>query len=175
MLAAVRDLDDAAAEAAWNGVGSPGPERGLADLLEEQDAQIGRPVRVFALVEARGDLDQRVAVIARRQLALVLRAGQVEVHLQPVGCAGGPRRQRGERRDECARKQKGAAGHIRTPPVSSEITVAPDPGGIKMPALPGGKKSATVAPMPRSRFSSASRFADGRAPLKLRRDVGRRE
>jgi hypothetical protein len=53
--------------------------------------------------------------------------------------------------------------------------VAPDPGGIKMTALPDAKKSATVAPMPRSRFSSAGRFAGGRAPLKLRRDVGRRE
>src|SRR5262245_13752875 len=31
VLAAVGDLDDPAAEAAWNGVGGPGPERGLAD------------------------------------------------------------------------------------------------------------------------------------------------
>src|SRR5262245_54377113 len=127
VLAAIRDLDDAAAEAAWNGVGGPGPERGLADLLEEQDAQISRPVHVFALIEARGDLHQRVAVIARRQLAFVLRAGQVEVHFQPVGGAGGPRRQRGERSDERARKQQGAAGHVRTPPYRRRRRWRPTP------------------------------------------------
>src|SRR5258708_37585528 len=32
--AAVRDLDDAAAKPAWNGLRGPGAERGLADLLE---------------------------------------------------------------------------------------------------------------------------------------------
>src|SRR5262245_43719256 len=95
--AAVRDLDDAAAEAARNGLRGPRAERGLADLLEIDDPQIGGPVHVFLLVEARGDLDQRVAVVAWRQLALVFRTGQIEVHLQPVGGAG---RQRGERRSK---------------------------------------------------------------------------
>src|SRR5262245_5163549 len=41
-----------------------------------------------------------------------------------------------------------------------------------MPALPDAKKSPTVAPMPRSRFSSAGRFAGRRAPLKLCGEVG---
>src|SRR5262249_53772915 len=98
--AAVRDFDDAAAEAAWNGLRGPRAERGLADLLEIDDPQIGGPVHAFLLVEARGDPDQRVAVIARRQLALVFRAGEVEVHLQPVGGAGRCRRQRRERRSK---------------------------------------------------------------------------
>src|SRR5262245_52265743 len=44
--AAVRDLDDAAAETAWNGLCGPRAERGLADLLEIEDAQIGGPVHV---------------------------------------------------------------------------------------------------------------------------------
>src|SRR5215468_2929475 len=53
--AAIGDLDDAATVAAWNGLRGPRPERGLADVLEIEDAQIGRPVHVFLLVEARSD------------------------------------------------------------------------------------------------------------------------
>ena len=86
---AVGDFDDAAAETAWNGRRGPRAEGGLAHLLEIENAQIGRPVLVFLLVEARGDAQQRVAVVARRQLALVLRAGEIEVELEPVGGAGG--------------------------------------------------------------------------------------
>src|SRR5262249_52759869 len=90
---AVRDFDDAAAEPAGNGLRGPGAERGLADLLEIEDAQIGVPVHVFLLVEARGDPQQRVAVIARRQLSLVFPARQRENRLPrggraPAGAAG---------------------------------------------------------------------------------------
>src|SRR5262245_9801611 len=113
--AAVRDLDDAAAETAWDGLRGPRAERGLAVLLEIEDAQIGGPVHVFLLIEARGDPHQGVAVIARRQLALVFRAGQVEIQLQPVGGAGRCRRQRGERRGKGKSEQWRAAGHDRAP------------------------------------------------------------
>src|SRR5215510_15006615 len=43
---------------------------------------------------------KREAVVARRQLALVFRAGQVEIHLQPIGGAGRCRRKRGECRSK---------------------------------------------------------------------------
>src|SRR5262249_50583038 len=49
--AAVGDLDDAAAVAAWNGLRGPRAKRGLADVLEIEDAQIGCPVHGFLLVE----------------------------------------------------------------------------------------------------------------------------
>src|SRR5712671_4391961 len=78
VAAAVGDFDDAATETAWNGLRGPRAERGLAHLLEIEDAQIGGPVHVFLLVEARGNAQQRVAVVARRQLALVLRAREIE-------------------------------------------------------------------------------------------------
>src|SRR5712672_1213260 len=42
--AAVGDFDDAAAEAAWNGLRGPRAERGLAHLLEIEDAEISGPV-----------------------------------------------------------------------------------------------------------------------------------
>ena len=111
--AAVGDFHDAAAEAAWNGLRGPRAERGLAHLLEIEDAQIGRPIHVFLLVEARGDAQQRVAVVARRQLALVLRTGEIEIELEPVGGAGRRCRQRGERRDKREGEQQRAAGHHR--------------------------------------------------------------
>src|SRR5262249_32205305 len=38
--ATIGDFDDAAAEAAWNGLRGPRAERGLAHLLEIEDAQI---------------------------------------------------------------------------------------------------------------------------------------
>src|SRR5262249_40928357 len=62
--AAVGDLDDAAAVAAWNGLRGPRAKRGLADVLEIEDAQIGCPVHVFLVVEARSDPHQRATVVA---------------------------------------------------------------------------------------------------------------
>src|SRR2546430_1656914 len=43
VLAAVRDLDHAAAETARDGVGGPGAERGLANLLETDDLEVDVP------------------------------------------------------------------------------------------------------------------------------------
>src|SRR5215831_11044971 len=71
LLAAVRGLDDTAAEAARNAVGGPRPKGGLAQPLEIHDLEIGIPVLVFLLIEPRGDAAERLRVVAGRQDALV--------------------------------------------------------------------------------------------------------
>src|SRR5260370_37572620 len=53
--AAIRDLDDAAAVAAWNGLPGLPAERGLANVLDIEAWPVGRPVHVFRLAAARGD------------------------------------------------------------------------------------------------------------------------
>src|SRR5260370_6388633 len=66
--AAIRDLDDAAAVAAWNGLRGPRAERGLANVLEIEDAQVGRPVHLFLLVERPGSPHHPSPPVPRRQL-----------------------------------------------------------------------------------------------------------
>ena len=120
VLGSVRDLDDATAEAARNGVGRPGPERRLADAAEAYDGEVGIPVHVFLLVEARGDLAQRLGVIARRQHALVARAGEIEIHLEPTGGVGAARRQCGQHGGKRGSEHQGAARHDRNLVVPSD-------------------------------------------------------
>ncbi len=159
-LAAVGDLDDAAAEAARDTCWPPrGGMRSSRIRSKLTILRSGDPVHVFFLpVEARGDHAQRVAVIARRQLALILRAGQVEVLLEPTWrrrpCRPTVLRAPRQTRRRATGRGRSCSGSF----LQGRRTVTADPGGIKMPPLRTGKKGTECGVPATLRLSSPTQL-----------------
>src|SRR5262249_1903976 len=75
-----------AARYVWRGSRT---KRGFANALEADDLQVGVPEAIFLAAEPLLNALQHVGVLARRQHAIVARAGHPEIFLERIGGAGG--------------------------------------------------------------------------------------
>src|SRR5262249_45938001 len=130
----------------------------------------------FLVVEARSDPHQRATVVAGRQLALVFRAGHIEVHLEPIGSARRRHRQR-QRRGKRESEHPQTAEHGSSSPTGNRetwtvIRERRRNQGIGLLAIQESGDCGFVATL--SRFPRGAAFAAPLAVSKLR-PKGRRE